>query len=148
MVPLRSRVRTPNRSSTALDEQSFEQLVAAGIDAIPDQFAAKLSNVAITVADEPNELQRQKVHLRGDWTLFGLYEGVPQNRRGGGYSGALPDKITIFRGPIERASRGPEDVQEIVKNTIWHEVAHHFGMDEAAVRAAEAKRRERINQVN
>ena len=66
---------------------------------------------------------------------------MPQLERGANYTAVLPDKITIFQKPIEAAARDEKDIKEIVKNTVWHEIAHHFGMDEARVRQAEAKRR-------
>lgn len=122
-----------------LDARQFERLVAAGIDAIPAQFTAKLNNVAIVIDDTPSAEQLQKAHVHAGWTLFGLYEGIPQTKRAN-YSMVLPDKITIFKQPIEAAARDAEDVKEIVRTTVWHEIAHHFGMNEAEVRAAEAKR--------
>ncbi|MBW3538274.1 metallopeptidase family protein [Candidatus Parcubacteria bacterium] len=128
-----------------MTNDQFEAMVAAGIDAIPAEFSAKLANVAVVVEDEPTAEQRRKLELRPGWTLFGLYEGVPLARRGAGYTMVLPDKITIFRRPIEAAAASAADVKEIVKNTVWHEIAHHFGMNEAEVRAAEAKRRQRGN---
>jgi predicted Zn-dependent protease with MMP-like domain len=124
-----------------MTDEEFEALVAAGIDAIPNEYTAKLSNVAIVIADEPTPGQMQKLRLRPWTSLFGLYEGVPQTKRGSGYTLALPDKITIFRRPIESAVQDHSQVKELVKETVWHEIAHHFGMDEARVRAAEARRR-------
>jgi predicted Zn-dependent protease with MMP-like domain len=126
-----------------MSNEQFEALVAAGIDAIPAEYTERLDNVAIVVSDEPTPEQRQRLSLRPWTTLFGLYQGVPLGRRGSGYSLVLPDKITIFRRPIEAAARSNEEVKEIVRNTVWHEIAHHFGMDESQVRAAEAKRRSR-----
>ena len=76
-----------------------------------------------------------------------LYEGVSQTRRGANYNAALPDKITIFQKPIEREARSKEDLKEIVKNTVWHEIAHHFGMSEKEVREAEIKRRKKRFQI-
>ena len=101
----------------------------------------KLNNMAIVIGDEPTPAQKKKLNLRSNWTLFGLYEGVPQLSRGANYSAALPDKITIFQKPIEAAARDEENIKEIVKNTVWHEIAHHFGMNEVQVRQAETKRR-------
>jgi predicted Zn-dependent protease with MMP-like domain len=101
----------------------------------------KLDNVAIVIEDEPTPAQKEKFHLRHGWTLFGLYEGVPQTVRGAHYGAVLPDKITIFRKPIIEAARDAEHIQEIVKNTVWHEIAHHFGMNEAEVRQSEARRK-------
>lgn len=101
----------------------------------------KLNNVAIVIEDKPGPIQKKKLNIRRDWTLFGLYEGVPQTERGVNYSATLPDKITIFQKPIEEEAGDEEDIKKIVKNTVWHEIAHHFGMSEARVRQTEAKRR-------
>jgi len=118
----------------------FAQIVKEGIADIPQKFLKKLSNVAIVIEKRPTPAQENKLHLRQGLILFGLYEGVPQTRRTSGYSGVLPDKITIFQEAIEKAARDEEDIKRIVRNTVWHEIAHHFGMDEAGVRAAEARR--------
>lgn len=130
-----------------MDEETFERLVAEGIDAVPEKFLRRLENVAIVVEDEPTPEQRKKLRLRRDHTLFGLYEGVPQTVRGGHYYWVLPDKITIFRKPILGYARDSSEVREIVRDTVWHEIAHHFGMDEHAVRARE-RRRKRSGQQN
>ncbi len=111
-----------------------------GIKSIPVKFLRKLDNVTVTVEHEPTPDQIGELKLRQGWTLFGLYHGVPQADRGVHYMNVLPDKITIFQRPIEKAARDSEEIKEIVKNTVWHEIAHHFGMDEAQVRQAEAKR--------
>ena len=147
-----------------LNRRKFEKIVKMGIKAIPERFLQKLNNMAIVIGDEPTPAQKKKlnpvrsnppeadaglqadrtsngVNLRSNWTLFGLYEGVPQLSRGANYSAALPDKITIFQKPIEAAARDEENIKEIVKNTVWHEIAHHFGMNEVQVRQAETKRR-------
>ena len=128
----------------------FERLVAEGIQAVPQKFLDKLSNVAVVVEDEPTEEQLKHNHVRRGWTLFGLYEGIPQTARGSSYGWVLPDKITIFQKPIEeaarlRATRGQahnqEEIKEIVKDTVWHEIAHHFGMNEGEVRTRERMRK-------
>ena len=124
-----------------LNRTEFEKIVKEGIRAIPEKFLRKLENVAIVVEDEPTLAQKKKLNLHPSWTLFGLYEGVPQLERGANYSAVLPDKITIFQNPIEALAGDEKDIKEMVKNTVWHEIAHHFGMDEARVRQAEAKRR-------
>ncbi len=107
----------------------------------------KLNNVEIVVEDEPTHFQSEALKLRpprlgeaGGALLFGLYEGVPQTRRES-YGQVLPDKITIFKNPIEHVFSNPEDIKKAVKNTVWHEIAHHFGMDEKQVRSAEQKRK-------
>jgi predicted Zn-dependent protease with MMP-like domain len=80
-----------------------------------------MANVAVVVEDEPPPGQN----------LLGLYQGVPLNRRGRGYAGALPDKITIYRGPIERQyENDPDRLASEVRRTVWHEVAHHFGISD------------------
>lgn len=128
-----------------LNRKEFEKIVKEGIKAIPERFLQKLKNVAIVIEDEPTLAQKKKLNIRPNWTLFGLYEGVPQLERGANYSGVLPDKITIFQNPIEAAAGDEKDIKEMVKNTVWHEIAHHFGMDEARVRQVEAKRRNKLN---
>lgn len=129
-----------------LGRREFEKLVEKGIKAIPKRFLEKLDNVAIIVEDKPVPAQVKKLNLRQGWTLFGLYEGVPQAARGNNYTSVLPDKITIFQKPIESAARDVADIREIVKNTVWHEIAHHFGMNESQVRQAEAKRESRLKK--
>ena len=126
-----------------MSDEEFEELVNAGVEAIPKKFLDLLNNVAIVIEAEPNTEQTKKFGLNHNYTLLGLYEGVPQNRRGVNYTAVLPDKITIFRGPIIRSSTNPDRIKEMVKNTVWHEIAHHFGMDEGEVRNAERKRRTR-----
>ena len=124
-----------------LNRTEFEKIIREGIKAIPERFLRKLENVAIVVEDEPTPALRKKLNIHPNWTLYGLYEGVPQASRGANYTAVLPDKITIFQKPIEAAARDLKDIKEMVKNTVWHEIAHHFGMSEARVRQAEARRR-------
>jgi len=126
-------------------QEEFEKIVNEGIRAIPEKFLKKLENVVIVIEDEPTAVQGKKLRLRQGWAIFGLYEGVPQLNRAGNYTAVLPDKITIFKKAIEAAARNEEEIKEIVKNTVWHEIAHHFGMDEIEVRQAEAKRRKLEN---
>src|SRR3990167_3672006 len=123
----------------------FERLVAEGIQAVPQKFLDKLSNVAVVVEDEPTEEQLKHNHVCRGWTLFGLYEGVPQTTRGSSYGWVLPDKITIFQKPIEEAAHNPEEIKEIVKDTVWHEIAHHFGMNEGEVREREKGREKKTD---
>lgn len=126
-----------------MSDEEFEQLVNAGIEAIPKKFLALLDNVAVTIEQEPNPAQVKTYQLTHGRTLLGLYEGVPQSKRGTNYTAVLPDKITIFRGPILRIAQEPDRIKQMVKDTVWHEIAHHFGMDEQEVRNAERKRREK-----
>ena len=118
--------------------EEFEKLVQEGIKAIPQKFLDKLSNVDICVEEEPTPFQLGKIKKREGFLLFGLYEGVPQTQRGS-YGQVLPDKITIFKNAIEKAAKSEAEIKKIVKNTVRHEIAHHFGMDEREVREAEKK---------
>jgi len=123
-----------------LNRKEFEKIVKKGIEAIPEKFLRKLENVVIIIEDKPSPDQRKKLDIHRGWTLFGLYEGVSQLERGTNYTFVLPDKITIFQKPIEEEARDEEDLKKIVENTVWHEIAHHFGMDETRVCQVEAKR--------
>jgi predicted Zn-dependent protease with MMP-like domain len=107
----------------------FERLVGRALDALPPAIAPMLDNVAIVVEDEPTPEQIGRRGGDGE-TLFGLYEGVPLTQRDSGYTMVLPDKITIFRGPLERACRSPGEIAREVRITIIHELGHHFGLDE------------------
>jgi predicted Zn-dependent protease with MMP-like domain len=105
----------------------FEQLVSEALDSLPEEFAQQMSNVEIVVEDEP-----PAEYLRGlprGHTLLGHYHGIPLTSRGR-YDGALPDKISIYRGPITRLFRNPEAIREQVRRTVIHEIAHHFGIDD------------------
>lgn len=121
----------------------FEKLVEEAIETIPEEFLKIMENVSIVVEDWPRRDQLSRIWRKGQHgMLLGLYEGVPQTRRGRyGVGGHLPDKITIFRIPILRISRSEEHLMQIVKSTVIHEIAHHFGMDEHQVRKAEHHRR-------
>jgi predicted Zn-dependent protease with MMP-like domain len=104
-----------------LDETEFDDLVGEALDSIPAPLARAMDNVAVVVEDWPPADQPG---------LLGLYEGIPLTRRDSGYFGVLPDRITIFRGPILRRCATREEVVEEVRVTVVHEVAHHFGIDD------------------
>lgn len=107
--------------------QQFEQMVADAMDTIPAELAEHIDNVAVVVADWPTAEQ-----LAGrPGTLLGLYEGVNLTRRSPhSYTGALPDRITIFRGPLSYIARNEEDLAARVRTTVLHEFAHHFGISD------------------
>ena len=112
-----------------MTREKFEELVNKAIKAIPKRFLEKLDNVDIVIEEEPTPEQLRKLRIRKDSFIFGLYEGVPKTKRWH-YWQVLPDKITIFKGPIERFGQSEKKIKEIIKNTVWHEIAHHFGLDE------------------
>jgi predicted Zn-dependent protease with MMP-like domain len=108
----------------------FDRLVSEALRGLPPHIAATLQNVDVVVEDEPSA--RQLAGLDEGETLFGYYEGVPQTERAG-YNFALPDKITIFRGPLERECDDDAEIAREVQITVLHELAHHFGFDEDQV---------------
>ncbi len=121
----------------------FEKLVAEGFEQLPEWVRNKIKNVALLIEDEPSPDDREAEGLADDETLLGLYKGIPLSERGElyGVGMTLPDTITLYQKPIEQAAE--EDglpVAQVVAETIWHEFAHHFGMDEHEVREREGKR--------
>ncbi len=117
-----------------MDDAEFAKLVAEAIDDIPSEFRDVLNNVDVTIADVPTHEQRRKLRLHNGMLLLGLYEGIPQTKRGSNYSFVLPDKITIFKKPIEYFFRTPEAIKAHVRLTVLHEIGHHFGLSDDAMR--------------
>lgn len=127
-----------------MSREEFEQIVAEEFThAIPDKFKPHIQNVAFLVEDEPSEEVRLREGLGPHDMLLGLYHGVPTPARGDWYGmgTTMPDTITLYQLPIERvALEDGLSVAHVVRETIWHEVAHHFGMDEEEVRKREDER--------
>jgi predicted Zn-dependent protease with MMP-like domain len=119
----------------------FDRLVAAACSRIPVRFRSRLKNVAILVESEPTPAQLARGRVARGGTLLGLYEGRPLTTRSVFEPFAMPDRITIFQGPHERLASSPEHLARLVEDTVWHEVAHYFGLNERQVRAAERRRR-------
>ena len=111
---------------------TFEDLVAEALDSLPEDIAAKMENVEVVVEDEPPVEMLRRMH-RGQ-TLLGLYHGIPLTQRGTWYTSAMPDKISIYRGPIVRFARTPDRIREQVRRTVIHEIGHHFGISDARLR--------------
>ena len=109
-------------------DQEFEAMIARAMDELPSKYIKNLDNVAITYAEEPTTEQLHKQGVRDGGLLLGLYEGIPQTARGAGYNMVLPDKITLFKQPILQVSSTQEELFERVKRTLWHEIAHHYGL--------------------
>jgi predicted Zn-dependent protease with MMP-like domain len=99
------------------------------LDALPPVYADRLSNLDFVVMRHPSGTQRRRAQLRGG-SLYGLYEGVPLPERGGWYGNVAPDKITIFWGPLVRDFPDEETLAEQVRKTVYHEIAHHFGISD------------------
>lgn len=124
---------------TDISDVKFEALVSAAIDDLPKHYIDNMNNVVIMVEHDPTEAQRQQLHLVNGVTLYGLYEGVPLTQRRGGYALSIPDKITIFKNPIISNSQSIEQLKEQVKRTVWHEIAHHYGLDHDRIHELEQK---------
>jgi predicted Zn-dependent protease with MMP-like domain len=144
-----------------MKREEFEKMVAEGYDQLPEWVRQKINNVALLVEDEPSKEDREAEGLSDGETLLGLYKGIPLSARGEfyGVGMTMPDTITLYRLPILQAAEenldfvNPDDpyldlrnpdfaeaVKKVVAETIWHEFAHHFGMDEYEVRDREHKR--------
>ena len=111
-----------------LSDEQFDTLISRAMDELPQDYIKGLNNVVIVMADEPTEEQKVKMKLRENTILLGLYEGVPLTMRGNGWSGMLPDKITMFKHSILRVVRNEEELLEQIKRTLWHEIAHYYGL--------------------
>lgn len=112
-----------------MTNEEFEKLVTEALENLPTFFEEKLDNVDVVVEDWPQE------NISRGRLLLGLYQGVPKTNRGAGYTLVLPDKITIFKGPIELVSRGNQEaIKNLVIDTVQHEIAHHFGISDARLR--------------
>ncbi len=116
-----------------LTDEQFDALITRAMDELPQEYIHGLNNVAIVMADEPTAHQREKLKMRHDSLLLGLYEGVPLPYRGGAQSSVIPDKITLFKYPIMAMSRTEADLFEQVKRTLWHELAHYYGLDHSRI---------------
>ncbi len=113
-----------------MTREQFHELVQDAIDGIPRRFARAIHNVAIVIEDEPSDDLLDDMDVEDDGTLFGHYEGTPLTERSG-YGNTLPDRITLFKGPIERECEGDEDEVFVeIGLTLIHELGHYFGMDE------------------
>lgn len=140
-----------------MTREEFEQLIEEEFPrAVPEKFHHLIKNVGFLAEDEPSEETRREQGLEEGETLLGLYKGIPHTARGGHYGegATLPDTITLYQGPIEEEAAGLEHsnvlqnvrmsyedwVRRVVRETIWHEVAHYFGYDEDQVRGREDER--------
>jgi len=123
-----------------MQREKFEALVARAIDNLPPEFQRKLENVDIVVENWPTPGQLRQAKHSHPTQLLGLYQGVPQTRRGRGYGLVLPDKISIFQKPIEAHCRFGDEIEATVEEVVRHEIAHHFGLDERTLRQIEIEK--------
>lgn len=113
-----------------MKRDAFERLVAQALEALPKSFRDKLDNVEIVVEDWPDPDTMRRVGARHPTQLLGFYHGIPQTRRTHTYGLVLPDKITLYQGPIEIRCHTVEQVQALIQHVLQHELAHHFGSDD------------------
>ncbi len=112
-----------------MSDDEFERAIEDALAGIPARFRQVLDNVGIAMAQEPNERELNTMCAAGG-ELLGLHEGVPVTRRTTGYSGAMPDVITIFKGPHERVCATRRQMVEQIRKTVLHEIGHYFGFDD------------------
>jgi len=115
-------------------QTAFEQLVAQALDELPPDIRDRLDNIDVVVEDWPDCATLHRAGLRDPLQLLGIYHGVPRTRRTHNYGLVLPDKITIYRRPIQMRARTGEDVRLLVQRVVRHEIAHHFGIGDDRLR--------------
>ena len=122
-----------------MTREAFLRLVDDALASIPDRFRQALVNIAIVVEDEPTDTQLASVDIEPPDTLLGLYEGIPLTERQWSHGNALPDKITLFQGPIEDASEDDDDAVVTIGETLIHEIGHYFGLSEEEIEEIEER---------
>ena len=118
--------------------EQFEEYVARAVDDLPPSFGERIANVEFVVEEwaRPDDYARSGTGAGS--TILGIYRGVPLTHRGAHYNMALPDRIAIFRGPLQRIARDEDDLRERVAHVVRHEVAHYFGISDDRLREIEA----------
>lgn len=109
-------------------DEAFDRLVTEALDSLPKKYTLRLNNVAILYEDVPTAEQLASTKAGPGRTLLGLYEGLPLPGRGGALK-LLPDKITLFKIPLAMSSKDQKELEENIRHTLWHEIAHYFGLD-------------------
>ncbi len=117
----------------------FEQFVKEAVAGIPPKFRRAVKNLAIVVEDEPSAALLREMEIEPPDTLFGLYQGTPLTERTWGYGNTLPDRITLYQGPIEDASEDEDDLVVCIGETLIHELGHYFGLSEEEIEEIEER---------
>ena len=117
-----------------MHSEVFQRLVAQALDDLPPDIRDRLDNIDVVVEDWPDRATLHRAGLRHPMQLLGIYHGVPRTKRTHNYALVLPDKITIYRRPIEMRSRTADDVRATVRRVVRHEIAHHFGIGDDRLR--------------
>jgi predicted Zn-dependent protease with MMP-like domain len=119
-----------------VSDEEFQRLIDEALTELPGEHVKNIKNVAILYEDVPTPEQRQELQLRHDQTLLGLYEGTPLSQRQG-MTRLLPDKITLFKQPLQYHANALAELKEQIKHTLWHEIAHYYGLDHDKIRELE-----------
>ncbi|MBU1035289.1 metallopeptidase family protein [bacterium] len=120
--------------------EEFEELVTEAISSLPEKFKEKMENIVVVIESLPSQELLRELKIKSPYGLLGLYRGVPYTRRGIWYRNVMPDKIIIFKKPIEVRCRNKEDIKESVRRVVVHEIGHYFGLGEADLRKIERER--------
>jgi predicted Zn-dependent protease with MMP-like domain len=120
-----------------VSDQELNDILAAALDALPEKRVRGLQNVLITYEDEPSAEQLLKQGVRYGVELLGLYEGIPLTKRNAAYNMVIPDRITVFKNPIIRVTGTMPAFIEQVRKTLWHEIAHYYGLDHKRIHELE-----------
>lgn len=123
-----------------ISDAEFDRIISESMDELPQEYISGLNNLAVVYADEPTPEQRRELKLRCHETLLGLYQGIPLTKRGSGYNLVLPDKITLFKRPILSVSKNLAEFKAQVKHTLWHEIAHYYGLNHDRIHTLEGQK--------
>jgi len=122
-----------------MDRPAFEQLVAQALKKLPAKFRKRLHNIVIEIEDYPSQMILDDMGIKSG-SLFGLYQGVPLTEREWNYGNVLPDRIVIYQRPIERVAATEKGIEDMVLDTVMHEIGHYFGFNDAALYAMKTKK--------
>jgi predicted Zn-dependent protease with MMP-like domain len=126
-----------SKDMITVSDEAFARLINEAWESLPGEHVRNLKNVAITWEDDPSPEQRVESHLAPNQTLFGLYQGVPLSQRQGILDKTLPDKITLYRGPLSAVCSTVEQLKEQIRHTLWHEIGHYYGLNHAQIHERE-----------
>ena len=120
-----------------MTRRQFEELVERAMRKLPRKFKEKIKNVAIVVEDWADDETLAEMEIEPPDTLYGLYRGIDLTRRDSGYGNVLPDTVTIYQGPIEEDCEDEDEMMELVRETVIHEIGHYFGLDDETMHRIE-----------
>ena len=122
-----------------MEQRKFDRLVADALATVPRRFRDAMTNLAIVVEDEPSRGLLEEMEIEPPDTLLGLYQGTPLTERHWDYGNILPDRILLFKGPLERESEDEDDLVVAIGETLIHEIGHYFGLSEEQIEEIEEK---------